>query len=59
MGGMGEGEPDFTQHRQIMLLGGITYNYLVKVLIRSATSKGEELSCELDYAISFWLWILS
>ena len=24
-----------------------------------ATSKGAELSCELDYAISFWLWILS
>ena len=22
-----------------------------------ATSKGAELSCELDYAISFWLWI--
>ena len=24
-----------------------------------ATSKGAELSCELDYAISFWSWILS
>ena len=24
-----------------------------------ATSKGAYLSCELDYAISFWSWILS
>ena len=24
-----------------------------------AMSKGAELSCELDYAISFWSWILS
>ena len=24
-----------------------------------ATSKGAELSCDLDYAISFWPWILS
>ena len=24
-----------------------------------ATIKGVELSCELDYAISFWSWILS
>ena len=42
-----------------MVLGGITYHYLVKVLRRSATSKGADLSCELDYAISFWSWILS
>ena len=59
MGGMGEGEPKFTQNRHRMVLGGITYHYLVKVLSRSATSKGEELSCELDYAILFWSWILS
>ena len=56
---MGEGETNFTQNRQKMALGGITYHYLVKVLRRSATSKGAELSCELDYAISFWSWILS
>ena len=24
-----------------------------------AASKGEELSCDIDYAISFWSWILS
>ena len=58
MSGMGEGELTFTQHIQRMVLGGITYHYLVKVLTRSAMSKGAELIYELYYVISSWSWIL-